>query len=134
MILRLPRWPLVRRVPPVVFALYRKPADCDKTHPFRTRRQLAAELVQQAAKALPEVQWRVSADGPYANRYKVAGLPENANLVSRIRRNPAVYTYRVSPGIVRAARHEAEPCEPPPEGPVRWPARCAKLANRPAHE
>jgi hypothetical protein len=90
-ILRLPRWPLLRWVLPAIFALYRKPADCDKTHPFRTRQQLAAEMVQQAAEALPNVHWRVSADGAYANRHTVAGLPKNTNLVSRIRRDAAVY-------------------------------------------
>jgi hypothetical protein len=89
--LRLPRWPLVRWVLPVLFALYRKPPDCAPSHPFRNRQTLAAEMVQRACQALPQVQWRVSADGQYATRHMVAGLPKGANLVSRIRRDAAIY-------------------------------------------
>ena len=89
--LRLPRWPLVRWVFPVLFALYRKPADCKAGHPFRNRQTLAAEMVRRACQALPQVQWRISADGQYATRHMVAGLPKGANLVSRIRRDAAIY-------------------------------------------
>ena len=89
--LRLGRWPLVRWVLPAVFALYRKRGDCDKTHPFRTRQALAAEMVQRTAKALPDVQLRVSADGQYATRTFVTGLGDGVNLVSRIRRDAAIY-------------------------------------------
>jgi len=35
--LRLPAWPRMRRALPVLFALYRKRPDCDRSHPFRTR-------------------------------------------------------------------------------------------------
>jgi len=89
--LRLTRWPLMRWVLPAVFALYRKRSDCTKTHPFRTRQVLAAEMVQRAAEALPQVQLRVSADGQYATRPFVEGLPEGVNLVSRIRRDAALH-------------------------------------------
>lgn len=89
--LRLPRWPLVRWVLPAVFALYRKRADCDQSHPFRTRHVLAAEMIQRAARALPDVLWRVSADGAYAARELVKRLPEGVSLVSRIRRDAAIY-------------------------------------------
>ena len=89
--LRLPHWPLMRWVLPVAFALYRKPADCDRSHPFRTRQVLAAEMVQHVAKALPSVRWRVAADGAYASREVVMGLPQSASLVSRIRRDAAIY-------------------------------------------
>jgi len=89
--LRLPRWPLVRWVLPAVFALYRKPADCNASHPFRTRQELAGQLVQWVVEALPHVQLRVSADGAYAARPFVVQLPKAANLVSRIRRDAAIY-------------------------------------------
>jgi len=89
--LRLRRWPLVRWVLPAVFALYRKRPDCDKNHPFRTRQVLAAEMIQCVAKALPGVQLRVSADGQYATRQMVLGLPQGVSLVSRIRRDAAIY-------------------------------------------
>jgi len=89
--LRLPRWPLVRWALPVLFALYRKRPDCDAIRPFRTRQQMAASMVYQAAQALPEVLWRVCADGQYATRDVVTGLPREANLVSRIRSDAALH-------------------------------------------
>jgi len=89
--LRLPRWKLLRWALPAAFALYRKRADCDKDHPFATRQALAARLVRRMAQALPGVNIRVAADGQYATREMVQGLPEGACLVSRIRRDAAVY-------------------------------------------
>jgi hypothetical protein len=89
--LRLPHWPLTRWVLPAVFALYRKPADCDASHPFATRQVLAARMVCQVSEALPDVQIRVAADGQYATRDMVKGLPKGVSLVSRIRRDAAIY-------------------------------------------
>jgi hypothetical protein len=74
-----------------VFALYRKRADCDASHPFATRQVLAAKMVCQAAAALPDVHIRVAADGQYATREMVKGLPQGVSLVSRIRRDAAIY-------------------------------------------
>jgi hypothetical protein len=53
--LRLPAWPKMRWVLPVLFTLYRKPSDCNRQHPFYTRQQLAGQMVQDAVKALPNV-------------------------------------------------------------------------------
>jgi len=89
--LRLPAWPLVRWALPVLFSLYRKRFDCDRTHPFRTRQALAAQMVQGIVGAIPQVQWRIAADGQYATRELVAGLPPGVNLVSRLRRDAALY-------------------------------------------
>ena len=89
--LRLPRWPLIRWVLPVAFCLYRKPADCDRRHSFHTRQVLAARMVRQVAEALPDIEIRVAADGQYAARDMVKGLPPGANLVSRIRSDAALY-------------------------------------------
>lgn len=94
--LRLPRWKRVRWVLPVVFALYRKPADCDRNHLFATRQVLAARMVCQMAEALPSVQFRVAADGQYATRKMVQGLPRGVSLVSRIRRDAAIYALPAS--------------------------------------
>jgi hypothetical protein len=89
--LRLPRWPLVRWVLPAVFALYRKKDDCDRNHPFATRGVLAAQMVCRAAEALPGVEIRVAVDGAYATRKMVTGLPPGVSLVSRLRRDAAIY-------------------------------------------
>jgi hypothetical protein len=89
--IRLPRWSMVRWVLPAVFTLYRKRSDCKGEEVFRSRQELAGEMVQTTAQTLPEVQLRVSADGPYAKRQVVQALPQNVNLVSRIRRDAAIY-------------------------------------------
>jgi hypothetical protein len=88
---RLGRWALTRWVLPAAFALYRKRDDCDSSRPFATRQQLAARMVHQAAEALGGVRIRVAADGQYATRDMVNGLPANVSLVSRIRRDAAIY-------------------------------------------
>ena len=89
--LRLPHWPMVRWVLPAVFALYRKRYDCQPKDTFATRQELAGQMIQRTAQALPEVQVRVSADGQYAQRRLVEMLPEGVSLVSRIRRDAAIY-------------------------------------------
>jgi hypothetical protein len=88
---RLPQWSMIRWVLPAVFMLYRKRSDCKAEDMFRSRQELAGEMIQTAAQALPEVQLRVSADGQYAKRQVVQALPKNVNLVSRIRRDAAIY-------------------------------------------
>ena len=89
--LRLPRWPLVRWVLPAAFALYRKVADCTAAHPFLTRQVMAARMVCQVAAALPGMIIRVAADGAYATKEMIRGLPKAVSLVSRIRRDAAIY-------------------------------------------
>jgi hypothetical protein len=121
--LRLPRWPLMRWVLPATFALYRKPSDCDRRHPFRTRQELAARMVQDAAQALPDVQWRVSADGQYAARDLIAGLPAGVNLVSRMRRDAAIYA-------LPPARQDSEAEGPREAGDCPLPGRSPPAARK----
>ena len=121
--LRLPRWPLMRWVLPVVFCLYRKPPDCDRHHPFATRQVLAARMVCQVSEALPGVEIRVAADGQYATRDMVKGLPRGANLVSRIRSDAAVYA------LPPARRHKGQRGRTPKKG-RRLPTPCQMAARR----
>jgi hypothetical protein len=95
--LRLPRWKLIRWVLPATFALYRKKNDCGPDHPFATRQVIAAEMVCKMADVLPGMEIRVAADGQYATREMVANLPEHVSLVSRIRRDAAVYALPPAP-------------------------------------
>ena len=77
---------------PVWFTLYRKPADCDRKHPFMTRQQIAAAMIRQTHEALPAWTIRVAADGQYATQAVVqAAAGAGTNLVSRIRSDAAVY-------------------------------------------
>ncbi len=86
------RWPNWVIGLPVLFALYRKRPDCDRSHPFKTRQEIAAQMIRQAQKALPDWTIRVAADGQYATRTVVDGASAaGTNLVSRIRRDAAIY-------------------------------------------
>ncbi|MBN2447117.1 MAG: transposase, partial [Phycisphaerae bacterium] len=86
------RWPNWVLGLPVWFALYRKPADCNRKHPFRTRQQIAAEMIRHTRETLPDWEIRVAADGQYATGTVVAAASgARSNLVSRIRSDAAVY-------------------------------------------
>jgi hypothetical protein len=86
------RWPKWVIGLPVLFALYRKRRDCDRTHPFLTRHQIAAQMIHQARAALQDRTIRIAADGQYATREVVrAASGIQSNLVSRMRSDAAIY-------------------------------------------
>lgn len=94
------RWPNWVIALPVLFTLYRKRPDCSRSHPFKTRQEIAAQMIQEVQEALPEWDIRIAADGQYATRTVVgAASAAGTNLVSRIRSDAAIY---------------ALPSEPPP--------------------
>jgi hypothetical protein len=106
----------------VWFALYRKPADCDRKHPFRTRQEIAAEMIRQTREALPDWRIRVSTDGQYATGTVVkAAARADSNLVSRIRSDAAIYA-------LPPKRRRRRRGQPPKKG-KRLPAP-KKLARR----
>lgn len=77
---------------PVWFTLYRKPADCNRKHPFQTRQEIAADMIRQTREALPDWPIRVAADGQYATGIVVRAAAEaGTNLVSRMRSDAALY-------------------------------------------
>jgi len=77
---------------PVWFTLYRKPPDCNRQHPFRTRQEIAAEMIRETHEALPDWTIRIATDGQYATGAVVqAGAAIGSNLVSRIRSDAALY-------------------------------------------
>jgi hypothetical protein len=90
--IRARRWPEWVIGLPVWFILYRKPADCNRAHPFRTRQEIAATMIRQTREALPNWIIRVAADGQYATGVVVkAAIEARTNLVSRIRSDAAIY-------------------------------------------
>ena len=106
----------------VWFALYRKPADCDRKHLFRTRQEIAAEMIRQTREALPDWRIRVSTDGQYATGTVVkASAQADSNLVSRIRSDAAIYA-------LPPKRRRRRRGQPPKKG-KRLPAP-KKLARR----
>jgi hypothetical protein len=89
--LRPKRWPTWVIGLPVLFALYRKPKDCDKAHPFQTRQQIAAQMIRETRTALPQRMIRIAADGQYASKEVVeAADGTQAILVSRMRSDAAI--------------------------------------------
>lgn len=66
--------------------LYRKPDQCDEAHPFRTRGELALEMMKTLAEWLPGREFELLVDGAYPSGDLLKNLPENVNVVSRIRR------------------------------------------------
>jgi hypothetical protein len=90
--MRSKRWPALVIGLPVWFTLYRKRPDCDRKHPFMTRQEIAAAMIRDTRKALPDWTIRVAADGQYATGAVVkAAAQMGANLVSRIRSDAAIY-------------------------------------------
>jgi len=90
--MRSKRWPALVIGLPVWFTLYRKRPDCDRKLPFMTRQEIAAAMIRDTRKALPDWTIRVAADGQYATGAVVkAAAQTGTNLVSRIRSDAAIY-------------------------------------------
>ena len=86
------RWPNWVIGLPVLFTLYRKRPDCNRSRPFKTRQEIAGQMIRQVREALPDWTIRVAADGQYATRTVVnAASATGTNLVSRIRSDAALY-------------------------------------------
>lgn len=87
--LRWPKWVIGL---PVWCQLYRKRPGCDPAHPFRTRQQIAAQMIRDTREALSQRVIRIAADGQYATREVVgAASGIGSNLVSRMRSDAAIY-------------------------------------------
>lgn len=100
---RLPLWKKVISFP-VNARLYRKEADCDAAHPFRTRQQLALEMIREAATWLPDRQIELVGDGAYPCEELVVGLPPRVVLTSRMRADAALYELPKRPRRPRRGR------------------------------
>lgn len=86
------RWPDWVVGLPVLFVLYRKRKDCDRSHPFLTRQQIAARMIRDTRTALPGRSIRIAADGQYATTEVVAAASGiGSSLVSRMRSDAAIY-------------------------------------------
>ena len=88
--IRLPRWKRVITFP-VMARLYRKEADADAKHPFRTRQQLALDMLQLLATWLPDREIELVADGAYPCEELVKALPPTVTFTSRMRSDAALY-------------------------------------------
>ncbi len=100
---RLSLWPRVISFP-VLARLYRKKADCDAEHPFRTRQQLGLEMIREIASWLPDCEIEIAADGAYPCEEIIGGLPPKVTFTSRMRSDAALYDLPKRPRVRRRGR------------------------------
>jgi hypothetical protein len=87
----IPKWNKTFALP-VLVRLYRSEKLCKKENRrFRKKTELAAELIQKLAKAVPERRLLVVADAAYANASIVKKLPSNVDFLGRSRLDAALY-------------------------------------------
>ena len=99
---------------PVLARLYRREKDCTKEAPFRTRQQMMVEMIRRIASWLPDRPLVLVVDGAYAGEDLLYLLPDCVTLISRLRRDAALYdpppvparTGRYGRPRVRGARME----------------------------
>jgi DDE superfamily endonuclease/Archaeal putative transposase ISC1217 len=93
-IMRIPlqRWPGHSLSVPVGFELYLKPAQAHKRNvPYRSRSQLAHDMLKFIAEQLPGRPLRSLADGGYATQDYVRQLPDSAHVVGRFPINAKLF-------------------------------------------
>ena len=93
-IMRIPlqRWPGHSLSVPVGFELYLKPAQALKLNvPYRSRSQLAHDMLKFIAEQLPGRPLRSLADGGYATKDYVRQLPDSAHVVGRFPINAKLF-------------------------------------------
>ena len=118
--LRPKRWPSWVLGLPVLFTLYRKAKDCDPAHPFRTRQEIAVQMIRTVQNALPGRTLRIATDGQYATKELARVAADGqCNLVSRIRSDAAIYQRPTARERGWPGRRKIEgttPAHPPPTG------------------
>ena len=89
---RLPFWPSKEIAIPVNARLYVKKDQCKaQGMAFKTRNELALEMLQWLTQWLPEREFLLEADGGYGGEGLVSGLPERCEFLSRMRSDAALY-------------------------------------------
>jgi len=108
----LPWWPGHGLSVPIGLSLYLKEAHAQKLHlPYRSRSALAREIVDFVAAQLPGRRIRGLADGGYATKEYLRGLPASVHVVSRMLLTGKLYDLPKPPSGPRRG------C-PPKKGPV----------------
>jgi hypothetical protein len=99
-IMRLPltRWPGHSLSIPVGLELYLKPTQAQKLNvPYRSRSQLARDILDFIAEQLPGRQIRSLADGGYATKDYVRQFPDSARIVGRFPTSAKLYALPPTP-------------------------------------
>ena len=103
-IMRVPlrRWPGHSLSVPVGLELYLKPAQAQKLHvPYRSRSQLARDMLDFIAEQLPARPIRSLADGGYATKDYVRACPASTHLVGRFPISAKLYQVPPTPTAKR---------------------------------
>jgi len=94
----LKRWPGHSLSIPIGFELYLKQAQAQKLGvPYRSRSQLARDILDFAAKQLPTHHLRSLADGGYATKDYVRALPDSTHVVGRFPISAKLYKLPQAP-------------------------------------
>ena len=88
---------------PVLARLYRREVDCSETAPFRTRQQMMVEMIRLVSTWLPGRAIVLVVDGAYAGEDLLKELPDEVTLISRMRRDAALY--ELPPVPARSGRY-----------------------------
>src|SRR5438093_11696910 len=98
----LTRWPGYSLSVPVGLELYLKPEQARTLHvPYRSRSQLARDILDGVAKQLPGRPIRALADGGYATKDYTRGLPDAAHAVGRLPVKAKLYMFPPKPTTKR---------------------------------
>jgi len=91
----LPLWKGRRFAVPVLARLYRRKALCRHGHAqFKTKGQLALEMIEKLCEWLPGRGMVLLVDGNYADHHLMLRLPKNVHVVSRVRYDAALWAPR----------------------------------------
>jgi hypothetical protein len=91
-LVRVPLWGDQVFAVPVLGRLYRRKALCRKGRVrFQTKGQLALEMIEKLASWLPGRRMMLLVDGNYADHHLMLRLPENVEVVSRVRYDAALW-------------------------------------------
>jgi len=95
LLIRVPLWADHVFAVPVLARLYRRKALCRKGRvPFKTKGQLALEMIERLACWLPGRHIVMLVDGNYADHHLMLRLPKNVEVVSRVRHDAALWAPR----------------------------------------
>jgi len=95
LLVRVPLWGDHIFAVPVLTRLYRRKALCRKGRVrFKTKGQLALEMIEKLASWLPGRRIVLLVDGNYADHHLMLRLPENVEVVSRVRYDAALWAPR----------------------------------------
>jgi hypothetical protein len=95
---------------PINLRLYRKEKDCLRTGcPYRTRSELMRQMVEEALEALPPRPVVLLVDGGFATATLLRGLPQRLTVITRLRRDAAIWRAPITRAGHGSARSRGRP-------------------------